>query len=81
MKRHPRIVRPLVSLASAAVIVAASSWVWGPRGLLAGMALGLLLIAWRHDNNVGVLLPLAILVIITIGVMLLLFNLLVLVAR
>ncbi len=76
-----RIARFLLSLAYAAAIVGGLSWAWGPRGLLAGLALALLLLAWRHDNNVGFLLPLAVLVIITIGVILLLFYLLIIMAH
>jgi hypothetical protein len=69
--------RLLVSLVAAGVAIAVAGMVAGPIGYAAAAALSLLVVAWRHDNAAGTCLPLAMLVLITIGVMLFLFRLLI----
>jgi MFS family permease len=76
MRSYPRTKRFVVSAVYALAIVAGLGWSFGPRGLLVGLMIALLLVAWRHDNNVGLLVPLAVLLIITILVMFLIFYLL-----
>ena len=48
---------------------------FGPRGYAAGTVFSILFVAWRHDNEVGVLLPLAVLFVIMLLVMFLLIYL------
>lgn len=76
MATYPRIKRFALSLSYVAAIIAGLSWTFGPRGLAAGIILGILFLAWRHDNNLGILLPLAFLIVITLLVMFLIFYLL-----
>lgn len=67
-------------LALTAAIVASGIAVaghgFGARGLVAAVAFGLLFAAWRHDNDTGTCLILAMLFLITCAVMLVLFYLL-----
>lgn len=67
--------RLLVSTGLALSIVLLCSVAYGPRGLGAGAVVGFLMLAWRHDTNLGLLFPLAILVVITFAVLLLLMYL------
>jgi hypothetical protein len=53
-------------------VVLICSVIYGPRGLAAGLVAAFLMLAWRHDTNLGLLFPLTILVVITIAVLLLL---------
>lgn len=71
-----RAFRVLVSVLVCAVAVPTAAYMFGPRGLAAAAALALLWFAWRHDNDVGVCLPLAMLFLIAAGVMGLLLYLL-----
>ena len=48
---------------------------FGPIGYLASATVSLLWIAWRHDNDLGAFLPLAMLVLIAVGVLALLIYL------
>ena len=74
--RHPRAQRLLLSFGYAASIICALSLAFGPRGLAAGAVTAFLFIAWRHDNKLGVFLPLAVLVVIVLAVMFAIFYLL-----
>ena len=76
MQGYRRTKRFALSGVYAAAIVAGLGWAFGPRGLLAGLIIAILFVAWRHDNDVGVLVPLAVLLIITLLVMFLIFYLL-----
>lgn len=76
MRSCPRTKRLAVSAVYAMAIVTGLRWSLGPRGLVVGLMIALLLVAWRHDNSVGLLIPLAVLFIITILVMFLIFYLL-----
>jgi hypothetical protein len=67
--------RIIVSVVVCAFALPAAGYLLGPRGLVAASAVGLLWLAWRHDNEVGVCLPLAVLFLIVIGVMCLLLYL------
>ena len=70
-----RVRRIIVSVVVCACVVLAAGYLFGPRGLAAASAIALLWLAWRHDNEVGVCLPLAVLFLIVIGVMCLLLYL------
>lgn len=67
--------RLLVSLGLALSIVLIRSVAYGPRGLGAGAVVAFLMLAWRHDTNLGLLFPLAILAVIAFAVLLLLMYL------
>lgn len=67
--------RVLISIGVCAMLLPAAAYLFGPRGLLVAAAIALLWLAWRHDNEVGVCLPLAVLLLIVIGVMCLLLYL------
>jgi hypothetical protein len=71
----PFLRRLAVSLAAAVAATAASAWLFGPRGLLAGGIAAFLWLAWRHDNRVGACLPIAVLLVIVLCVILVLFSL------
>jgi hypothetical protein len=68
--------RVLISMVVSAIVLAAAAYLFGPRGFAAGSALTLLWLAWRHDNDVGVFVPLAVLFLIVVAVMGLLLYLL-----
>jgi len=70
-----RVSRALVSMLACAILLTAAGYLFGPRGLAVSAALGLLWLAWRHDNEVGVCLPLAVLFLIVVAVMCLLLYL------
>lgn len=67
--------RLLISISLALSIVLVCSISYGPRGLSAGAVIAFLMLAWRHDTKLGLLFPLAILVVITFAVLLLLMYL------
>jgi hypothetical protein len=67
--------RMLASAGLTLSVVLICSVSYGPRGLAAGVVAAFLMLAWRHDTNLGLLFPLAILVVITIAVLLLLMYL------
>lgn len=67
--------RVLVSAAVAAILIIAAGALLGARGWAAASAISLLWVAWRHDNEFGVLPILAILFLIVIAVMCLLIYL------
>jgi hypothetical protein len=69
------VTRLIVSILVCAGFIIASGALFAARGWAAGAAISLLWIAWRHDNEVGVCLPLAILILIVISVMCLLIYL------
>jgi hypothetical protein len=69
------VARATVSVLTCAIFVTAAGELLGPKGWAAGAAIALLWLAWRHDNEVGVCLPLAILSLIVIAVMCLLIYL------
>ena len=75
MTARVRAPRALVSILVCALVVVGSGYAFGPRGLALAAAVALLWVAWRHDNQVGVCLPLALLFLILIGVMCLLLYL------
>ena len=64
-----------VSVLGSAVLTLAAGESFGARGWAVGAAVALLWLAWRHDNEVGVCLPLAILFLIVIAVLCLLVYL------
>jgi hypothetical protein len=68
--------RLAVSLGGAVLCVTLAGYVLGPRGLAAAAG-SLLVVAWRHDNDAGTCLPLALLFLLTIAVVLLLFFMLI----
>jgi len=70
----------VTSLAAAAAFVAVAAWLFGPRGVAAGAALAFLGVVWRHDNHSGACLPLAVLLLIVLGVMVFLMVMLTIVA-
>jgi hypothetical protein len=72
------VARLIISILVCAAFMAASGALFGARGWAAGAVISLLWIAWRHDNKVGVCLPLAILFLIVIAVMCLLIYLMLL---
>ena len=67
--------RLMVSIGLALSTVLICSVAYGPRGLGVGIVVAFLMLAWRHDTNLGLLFPLAILVVITFAVLLLLMYL------
>jgi len=67
--------RLLVSIGLAFSVVLICSIAYGPRELGAGTVITFLMLAWRHDTNLGLLFTLAILVVITFAVLLLLMYL------
>ncbi|MGZ2411762.1 apolipoprotein N-acyltransferase [Sphingomonas sp. F9_3S_D5_B_2] len=69
MIARARATRVIVSVVACAIALPAAGYLFGPRGLAIAAALALLWLAWRHDNEVGVCLPLAVLFLIVIGVM------------
>lgn len=73
--------RIVVSILVSAVFVAVVGELFGPRGSAVGGAIALLWLASRHDNEVGVCLPLAILFLIVIAVLCLLIYLILLTHR
>jgi len=75
MKRRA-VARVATSLGAAGMAMTAAGMLAGLRGFAVCAALSLLWIAWRHDNEVGVCLPLAVLVLIVAGVLCLLIYLL-----
>jgi hypothetical protein len=72
--------RFVTSVAAAIAFVAVAAWLFGPRGAAAGAALAFLGVVWRHDNQSGACLPLAVLMLIVLGVMAFLMVMLVIVA-
>ncbi|HEY0311457.1 MAG TPA: hypothetical protein VGC56_03085 [Allosphingosinicella sp.] len=70
----------VTSAAAALAFVAALAWLLGPRGAAAGAAIAFLGLAWRHDNQTGACLPLAILLLLVVGVMFVLLYMLILTA-
>jgi hypothetical protein len=70
--------RIAVSILVCAVIVAGSGELLGPKGWAGAGVIAFVWAAWRHDNEVGVCLPLAILFLIVIAVMCLLIYLMLL---
>jgi len=70
--------RIFASLAIAGILIFTAGALFGPKGWAAAGAISLLWIAWRHDNEVGVCLPLAILLLIVIAVLCLLIYLMLL---
>jgi hypothetical protein len=70
--------RIAVSILVCAVVVAVAGELFGPRGWAGAGVIALLWLAWRHDNEVGVCLPLAVLFLIVIAVMCLLIYLMLL---
>ncbi|EIZ80844.1 hypothetical protein WSK_0526 [Novosphingobium sp. Rr 2-17] len=75
MDARKPISRIWASIALAVTITITLSLVFGPRGLAFGVVTSFLMLSWRHDNSAGLLFPLAMLVAITIGVLLLLMYL------
>ena len=75
------VARIVVSILVSAVFVAVVGELFGPRGSAVGGAIALLWLASRHDNEVGVCLPLAILFLIVIAVLCLLIYLILLTHR
>jgi hypothetical protein len=71
-------VRLTLSLVVCGFIIIGTGEFFGARGWAAGAAIALLWLAWRHDNEVGVCLPLAILFLIALAVMCLLIYLMLL---
>jgi hypothetical protein len=76
MKAAPA--RIAVTIIVAAIVITLSGELFGPKGWAAGAAAALLWIAWRHDNEVGVCLPLAVLFLIVVAVLCLLIYLIML---
>lgn len=70
----PRIV---TSAAAAVALVVLLGLLFGPRGAAGGAVVGFLGIVWRHDDQSGACLPLAVLLLLVVGVMLLLMFLLI----
>lgn len=64
-----------ISLGLAVLIAAIGGLSFGPRGLAVGIVAAFLMLAWRHDNSLGLLFPIAMLIVITIAVLLLLMYL------
>jgi hypothetical protein len=71
--------RIALSVAAAIAFVAILAFLFGPRGAAAGAATAFLGLAWRHDNETGVCLPLAVLFLLVVGVLFLLLFMLILV--
>lgn len=71
--------RAAVSAAGAALLVGLPWLFAGTPAAAAGAALALLWVAWRHDNQLGACFPLAVLLLIVVGVMLMLFFMLIVV--
>jgi hypothetical protein len=72
--------RIVTSAAAALAFVATLAWQFGPRGPAPGAAIAFLGLAWRHDNETGACLPLAVLLLIVLGVMLTVIYMLMLTA-
>ena len=68
--------RLIVTAAVAVVLITLPSTLWGPVGGLGGFLAALPVVAWRHDNDVGLFFPLAVMTVIVVLVMLLLLILL-----
>lgn len=67
--------RMLTSIAVAAGGTAIAGLVFGPIGGVAAAVAAILWAAWRHDNDLGTCLPLAVLVLLVIGMLALLMFL------
>ena len=67
---------PAKRVATSAIYVlatfAALELTFGPRGYPTGVITSILFLAWQHDNDVGILLPIAMLFVIILLVMFLL---------
>lgn len=63
------------SVGLSVLIIALGGLSFGPRGLAVGIVAAFLMLAWRHDNSLGLLIPIAMLIVITIAVLLLLMYL------
>jgi len=72
--------RIVTSAAAALGLVLMLGWLFGPRGAAAGAAIAVLGLAWRHDNETGACLPLAVLLLLVVGVMFVLLYMLILTA-
>jgi hypothetical protein len=72
--------RIVTSAAAALGLVLLLGWLFGPRGAAVGAAIAFLGLAWRHDNETGACLPLAVLLLLVLGVMFVLVYLLMLTA-
>lgn len=72
--------RIALSVAAAIAFVAILALLFGRRGAAVGAAVAFLGVAWRHDNQAGVCLPFAVLLLLVVGVMVLLMVMLLIVA-
>ena len=63
------------SLGAALLLAFASGLLFGALGVIAALLVAMLVIAVRHDNDLGYCLPLAILVLLILGVLTLLLVL------
>jgi hypothetical protein len=70
----------IVTSAAAIALVALAAWLLGPRGAAAAVALAFLVVVWRHDNESGACLPLAVLLLLAVVAMVLLIFMLMLIA-
>ena len=75
MKNRLLAKRIATSALYALAIFAGLGLTFGPKGYAAGTIISILFLAWRHDNDVGVVLPLAMLFVIILLVMFLLIYL------
>lgn len=71
----PQTGRRIASLVGAGAVVAFAAILTGPAGSVAAAAMALLVVVWRHDNNLGTCLPLAVLFLLICGVLALLIVL------
>jgi len=66
-----------LSLGTAAFCILVLGKIFGPLGFTVGAVGSFLGLAWRYDNQTGTCLPLAVLLLLVIGVMFLLIYLMV----
>jgi hypothetical protein len=63
-------VRRRIGTAAVSVALIAAGWlVHGSLGLFAALMIALLLVAWRHDNDLGTCFPLAMLFVLVVAVL------------